>query len=394
MMKRNEEKEMEELREVFTQQFGNERMGEYFAPGRINLIGEHTDYNGGNVFPAAITLGTYGVAAKRKDDKVRLYSENFPEKGIIEFSLNDLSYDKSHDWANYPKGVLRYLQEAGHTIDTGFEVVFYGNIPNGAGLSSSASIELLTGVILEDLFDLTLERLDLVKTGKKVENEFIGVNSGIMDQFAIGMGQKDHALLLDTNTLKYEVIPAAFGEYVVAIMNTNKRRELADSKYNERRSECEEALARLQTTLTIQALGELDEATFYENTKTIEDDILIKRAKHAVTENQRTLKAKAALEAGDLTTFGLLLNASHESLKEDYEVTGVELDTLVAAAQKHPSVLGARMTGAGFGGCAIALVKADDWTDFVEKVSAEYLEKIGYATDIYQASIDDGARKL
>ena len=394
MMKRNEEKEMEELREVFTQQFRNERMGEYFAPGRINLIGEHTDYNGGNVFPAAITLGTYGVAAKRKDDKVRLYSENFPEKGIIEFSLNDLSYDKSHDWANYPKGVLLYLQEAGHTIDTGFEVVFYGNIPNGAGLSSSASIELLTGVILEDLFDLTLERLDLVKTGKKVENEFIGVNSGIMDQFAIGMGQKDHALLLDTNTLKYEVIPAAFGEYVVAIMNTNKRRELADSKYNERRSECEEALARLQTTLTIQALGELDEATFYENTKTIEDDILIKRAKHAVTENQRTLKAKAALEAGDLTTFGLLLNASHESLKEDYEVTGVELDTLVAAAQKHPSVLGARMTGAGFGGCAIALVKADDWTDFVEKVSAEYLEKIGYATDIYQASIDDGARKL
>lgn len=394
MMKRNEEKEMEELREVFTQQFGNERMGEYFAPGRINLIGEHTDYNGGNVFPAAITLGTYGVAAKRKDDKVRLYSENFPEKGIIEFSLNDLSYDKSHDWANYPKGILRYLKEAGHTIDTGFEVVFYGNIPNGAGLSSSASIELLTGVILEDLFDLTLERLDLVKTGKKVENEFIGVNSGIMDQFAIGMGQKDHALLLDTNTLKYEVIPAAFGEYVVAIMNTNKRRELADSKYNERRSECEEALARLQTTLTIQALGELDEATFYENTKTIEDDILIKRAKHAVTENQRTLKAKAALEAGDLTTFGLLLNASHESLKEDYEVTGVELDTLVAAAQKHPSVLGARMTGAGFGGCAIALVKADDWTDFVEKVSVEYLEKIGYATDIYQASIDDGARKL
>lgn len=394
MMKRNEEKEMEELREVFTQQFGNERMGEYFAPGRINLIGEHTDYNGGNVFPAAITLGTYGVAAKRKDDKVRLYSENFPEKGIIEFSLNDLSYDKSHDWANYPKGILRYLKEAGHTIDTGFEVVFYGNIPNGAGLSSSASIELLTGVILEDLFDLTLERLDLVKTGKKVENEFIGVNSGIMDQFAIGMGQKDHALLLDTNTLKYEVIPASFGEYVVAIMNTNKRRELADSKYNERRSECEEALARLQTTLTIQALGELDEATFYENTKTIEDDILIKRAKHAVTENQRTLKAKAALEAGDLTTFGLLLNASHESLKEDYEVTGVELDTLVAAAQKHPSVLGARMTGAGFGGCAIALVKADDWTDFVEKVSAEYLEKIGYATDIYQASIDDGARKI
>lgn len=290
--------------------------------------------------------------------------------------------------------MLRFLKEAGYPIEQGFEVVYYGNIPNGAGLSSSASIELLTGVILRDLFDLEVDMLDLVKTGKKVENEFIGVNSGIMDQFAIGMGQKDHALLLDTNTLEYEVVPAEFGEYVVAIMNTNKRRELADSKYNERRSECEEALHRLQSALEIQALGQLDEATFFANTGLIADETLIKRAKHAVTENQRTLKAKNALQAGDLVAFGQLLNASHASLKEDYEVTGLELDTLVAAAQAHPSVLGARMTGAGFGGCAIALVKANDWADFVASVSKEYLEKIGYATDIYQASIDDGARKL
>lgn len=383
-----------DLKRIFLEKFGEAATGEYFAPGRINLIGEHTDYNGGYVFPASITIGTYGLAKKRDDQTIRLYSENFPEKGIIEFDLSNLDYNKAHDWTNYPKGMLRFLKEAGYPIEQGFEVVYYGNIPNGAGLSSSASIELLTGVILRDLFDLEVDMLDLVKTGKKVENEFIGVNSGIMDQFAIGMGQKDHALLLDTNTLEYEVVPAEFGEYVMAIMNTNKRRELADSKYNERRSECEEALHRLQSALEIQALGQLDEATFFANTGLIADETLIKRAKHAVTENQRTLKAKNALQAGDLVAFGQLLNASHASLKEDYEVTGLELDTLVAAAQAHPSVLGARMTGAGFGGCAIALVKANDWADFVASVSKEYLEKIGYATDIYQASIDDGARKL
>ena len=383
-----------DLQAVFKEKYSEAATGEYFAPGRINLIGEHTDYNGGYVFPASITLGTYGLAKKRDDREIRLYSENFPEKGIITFSLDDLTYDRAHDWTNYPKGVTHFLQEAGYVIDSGFEVVYYGTIPNGAGLSSSASIELLTGVILKDLFDLKIEMLDLVKIGKQVENEFIGVNSGIMDQFAIGMGKKDHALLLDTNTLEYEVVPAEFGEYVVAIMNTNKRRELADSKYNERRSECEEALRRLQSELAIDALGALDEETFFANTALIEDETLIKRAKHAVTENQRTLKAKKALQAGDLAAFGQLLNASHLSLKEDYEVTGIELDTLVAAAQAHPSVLGARMTGAGFGGCAIALVKASDWDDFVATVSKEYVEKIGYETAIYQASIGDGAKKI
>ena len=383
-----------DLQAIFKEKFGEAATGEYFAPGRINLIGEHTDYNGGYVFPASITIGTFGLAKKREDNQIRLYSENFPEKGIIEFSIDELDYDKAHDWTNYPKGMVRYLKEAGYVIDSGFEMVFYGNIPNGAGLSSSASIEMLTGVILRDLFNLDVEMLDIVKIGKKVENAFIGVNSGIMDQFAIGMGKKDHALLLDTNTLEYEVVPAEFGEYVVAIMNTNKRRELADSKYNERRSECEEALRRLQIKLSIDSLGALDEETFFGNTELIGDETLIRRAKHAVTENQRTLKAKKALQAGDLSEFGLLLNASHASLKDDYEVTGIELDTLVTAAQAHPSVLGARMTGAGFGGCAIALVNANDWDNFVEAVSKEYLEKIGYATDIYQASIDDGARKL
>ncbi|MET1966738.1 galactokinase [Enterococcus gallinarum] len=385
---------MEQLQQIFAEKFGEKGTGSYFAPGRINLIGEHTDYNGGYVFPASITIGTYGVARKRADKQIRLYSENFPEKGIITFSLDDLEYRKEDDWTNYPKGVIRYLKAAGHAIDSGIEIAFYGNIPNGAGLSSSASIELLTGVILDDLFGLAIERLELILTGKKVENEFIGVNSGIMDQFAIGMGKKDHALLLDTNTLAYDLVPAEFGDYVVAIMNTNKRRELADSKYNERRGECEEALKRLQTKLKIQSLGELDEATFFAHTSLIEDPTLIKRAKHAVTENQRTLKAKAALEAGDLESFGHLLDASHASLRDDYEVTGIELDTLVAAAQEQPAVMGARMTGAGFGGCAIALVKKSEWEAFATAVKESYREKIGYETDIYQASIDDGARKL
>lgn len=385
---------MEQLQQIFAEKFGEKGTGSYFAPGRINLIGEHTDYNGGYVFPASITIGTYGVARKRADKQIRLYSENFPEKGIITFSLDDLEYRKEDDWTNYPKGVIRYLKAAGHAIDSGIEIAFYGNIPNGAGLSSSASIELLTGVILDDLFGLAIERLELILTGKKVENEFIGVNSGIMDQFAIGMGKKDHALLLDTNTLAYDLVPAEFGDYVVAIMNTNKRRELTDSKYNERRGECEEALKRLQTKLKIQSLGELDEATFFAHTSLIEDPTLIKRAKHAVTENQRTLKAKAALEAGDLESFGHLLDASHASLRDDYEVTGIELDTLVAAAQEQPAVLGARMTGAGFGGCAIALVKKSEWEAFATAVKESYREKIGYETDIYQASIDDGARKL
>ncbi|MEI5989489.1 galactokinase [Enterococcus termitis] len=383
-----------ELKKLFHTVFGVTSEEVYFAPGRINLIGEHTDYNGGHVFPAAITIGTYGIARKREDRVIRFYSENFSDLGIIELSLTDLAYKEEHDWTNYPKGMLHYLIEDGYIIDHGLDILFYGTIPNGAGLSSSASIELLTGVILKDLFDLDIKMLDLVITGKRVENHFIGVNSGIMDQFAIGMGKRNQAILLDTNTLDYELVPADFGEYVIAIMNTNKRRELADSKYNERRAECELALSRLQTILPIKSLGELTEESFEQNQAIIADEKLIRRAKHAVTENQRTIKAKKALVKNDLKLFGELLNASHASLKDDYEVTGIELDTLVATAQKLPSVLGARMTGAGFGGCAIALVKESELTDFIEQVGQVYQEKIGYSADFYMANVDDGARKL
>lgn len=383
-----------ELNTKFAEVFGPRETTQYFSPGRINLIGEHTDYNGGHVFPASITYGTYGVAAPREDKKVLVYSTNFDDIGVIPFDIDHLEYDKKDNWANYVKGMVLKLKEAGHTIDHGFELLVEGTIPNGAGLSSSASLELLVGVMLEDLFNLKTDRLELVQTGKKVENEFIGVNSGIMDQFAIGFGDVDQAILLDTNTLKYEMVPVKLDGYAVVIMNTNKRRELADSKYNERRSECEEALARLQRKLDIQSLGELDVATFEANSSLIADDTLTRRARHAVTENQRTLEAKAELEKGNLAAFGKLLNASHHSLRYDYEVTGIELDTLVDAAQAQEGVLGARMTGAGFGGCAIALVKEENIATFKNNVYDAYLKIVGYAPDFYVAHIGSGTTKI
>lgn len=366
----------------------------FFAPGRINLIGEHTDYNGGHVFPCAITYGTYAVARKREDKVIRLYSTNFPEKGIIELDLNQLDYEKEHSWANYPKGMIRYIIEAGYDIPSGFECAIEGNIPNGAGLSSSASIELLTGVLVNGLFGLEIPRLDLIKIGKKVENEFIGVNSGIMDQFAIGMGMKDAGILLDCQTLKYEYAPIHLEDYKILIMNTNKRRELADSKYNERRGECEEALAQLQQKLSIVALGQLSEAEFDENQYLITNETVRKRAKHAVYENVRTIKALEELKAGNIEAFGQLMNQSHVSLRDDYEVTGIELDSLVEAAWNQPGVLGARMTGAGFGGCAIAIVTNEEVENFIANVGAAYLEKIGYEAEFYVASIGDGAKEI
>mgnify|MGYP006360555097 FL=1 len=386
--------ELTGLKQKFEELFGKKDYTAFFAPGRINLIGEHTDYNGGNVFPCAITLGTYAIAAKNDLKQVRLYSENFPEAGVISFDLADLDHKKADSWANYPKGMLRYLKEAGHAIPEGMAMVIFGNIPNGSGLSSSASLELLMGVVLDNLFDLNADRLDLIKTGKRVENEFIGVNSGIMDQFAVGMGEENKAILLDCITLEYEMVPVELGNHAIVIMNTKKRRELVDSKYNERRSECEEALAKLQTVVSIGSLGELDEETFEKAKEVLESDVLYRRARHAVTENQRTLKAKAALQAGELEAFGQLMNQSHISLRDDYEVTGIELDTLVQAAWDQPGVLGARMTGAGFGGCAIAIVQKEAIPAFIENVGKTYEAAIGYPAEFYIAEISDGAKRL
>ncbi|MDF2614714.1 MAG: galactokinase [Clostridia bacterium] len=382
------------LQQKFISVFKKDSEASFFAPGRVNLIGEHIDYNGGLVFPCAITLGTYGIVSKRSDNKFRAYSANFENLDIIEFSLDDLSYNKDHNWCNYLKGVLKYLREAGHNVDTGLDMLIFGNIPNGSGLSSSASLEILMCKICTDMYALTLSSVEAALLGKKVENEYIGVNSGIMDQFAIALGKENHALLLDCNTQEYKQIPFRLEGYSIIIMNTNKRRELADSKYNERRSECESALAKLQKTFDIRALCELNDDNLDEVSSIVSDPIEFKRAKHAITENTRVIAATKALENNDLTLFGKLLNASHVSLRDDYEVTGKELDALVGAAWEEEGVLGARMTGAGFGGCAIAIVDNGKTDDFIKNVNQKYLKEIGYEASFYIASIGNGPTQI
>ena len=380
------------LRSKFNEVFKKEKLY-FFAPGRVNLIGEHTDYNGGHVFPCALSFGTHCVFCKRDDKKIRLYSLNFPEKGIIDADLSTISYDKKQDWANYPLGVIKTLQNHGYNINQGFELMFWGDIPNGAGLSSSASIELATAVAMNKVFNLYIPQVELVKFCQEAENKFVGMNCGIMDQFAIGMGKEGCAVLLDCNTLNYEYAPIDLKGVSIVIMNTNKRRELADSKYNERRSECERALKELQRKLPIKSLGDLSIDEFEKNKELITNPTDRKRAKHAVYENQRTLQAVERLKAGDLKTFGKLMNESHISLRDDYEVTGKELDTLAEAAWQQPGVLGARMTGAGFGGCAIALVQDADVKHFIDNVGKIYREKTGLQADFYIASVGGPARQ-
>ena len=366
----------------------------FFAPGRINLIGEHTDYNGGHVFPASISSGTYTLAQKREDQKFRFYSMNIADKGVIECSLSDLDFKEEDSWANYPKGMIQHLIKAGYNITSGADILYYGNIPNSAGLSSSASIELATGVLAEGLYDLEINRVDMVQIGQKVENDYIGVNSGIMDQFAVGMGKENHAILLNCDTLEYHYAPVELTEHIIMIINTNKSRTLAGSEYNERRSQCEKALEDLQTELSIDSLGQLTKETFDNNQHLIKDDVDRKRAKHAVYENARTLEALEKLQQGDLQAFGQLMYASHDSLKNDYEVTGLELDTIVDAAREQEGVLGARMTGAGFGGCAIAIVETNKAEAFKKNVNSIYRDTIGYDATFYTASIKDGAKEI
>lgn len=385
---------LQQLNSDFETQFQTQPTVNAFAPGRINLVGEHTDYNGGYVFPAAIELGTYGMASLRTDQTIQLYSKNFPEQGIVKVNLNQLDFDASHDWANYPKGVIKYLKEQYPEINRGFNLIFEGTIPNGASLSSSASIELVTGWMINALFELELDKLALIKIGQQAENNYMGVNSGIMDQFIIGLGKEEHAILLDTATLDYTYVPARFGDYVISIMNTNKRRSLTESKYNERRAQCEEALSDLQQQLNITQLCDIDLKTFDQYSHLINDDINIKRARHAIAENERTKLAHAALTENDLHRFGQLLNESHQSLKSDYEVTGIELDTLAETAQQVDGVLGARMTGAGFAGCAIALVHKDSIKQLEQEVSTIYQEKIGYAPAFYHVRISDGMKLI
>ena len=384
------------LFDMFAELFGDSEGARfYFSPGRVNLIGEHTDYNGGHVFPCALTLGTYGAARKREDNKIHFYSMNLDSFGVVEVSLDDLTNKKEYNWANYPLGVVWAFKEKGHTITSGFDMVIWGNIPNGSGLSSSASLEVLTGVILTDLFEIKdLSMTDLALIGQYSENNFNGCNCGIMDQFAVAMGKKDHAIFLDTSDLSYEYAPCVLDGAKIVITNSKVKHSLVDSAYNDRRNECAAALKALQSELDIQALGDLTPEEFEAHKSLIKDEIQLQRAKHAVYENQRTIDAVTALKAGDIESFGKLMNQSHISLRDDYDVSCEEIDILVDLAWKIPGVLGSRITGGGFGGCTVSIVKDESIDTFIETIGKTYLEKVGHEAEFYTVDIGDGASRL
>ncbi|MDN6294040.1 MAG: galactokinase [Alkalibacterium sp.] len=380
-----------QLMQEFKEQFNYEAERVFFSPGRINLIGEHTDYNGGKVFPCAITMGTYGVVKKRKDNEIHAVSGNFLNIGKITFNMADLSFKKEDNWTNYLKGMIKYIQEKVGALPHGFDVYIYGTIPNGASLSSSASLELLTGIIVKEIYDLNISQLELVKLGMRTENEFLGLNSGILDQFAVGMAKKGHAMLLDTNTLVYEQVPVDLPNHKIIIMNSMTRRELVDSEYNIRRQQCDLALKQLQKVTDVKSLGELSIETFEKYKHIIEDDVLMRRARHAVYENERTERAAEVLKAGDLDQFGKYMNASHISLDEDYEVTIKGTDFLARTAWEQAGVVGARMTGGGFGGCCIAIVLNEEVDKFIDKMKGKYKDEIGHDAEFYIAETAKGA---
>lgn len=386
----------EKLMETFQNLFGADGdIRTYFAPGRVNLIGEHTDYNGGHVFPCALTLGTYAVARKRDDRVLRFYSENFASLGVIETSLDDLVPDEKADWTNYPKGVMWTFEKRGYKLPQGMDIAIYGDIPNGSGLSSSASLEVLTGIVLKDMFgfdEITMP--EIAQIGQYSENNFNGCNCGIMDQFASAMGKKDNAIFLDTNTLEYEYAPVVLPDAKIVITNSKAKHSLVDSAYNDRRSECETALEELKSEMPIVTLGDLTEAEFEAHKDTIKDPVRQLRAKHAVYENQRTIRAVAALKANNIEEFGKLMNESHISLKNDYEVSCEEIDILVDLAWEIPGVIGSRITGGGFGGCTVSIVKNDAVDTFIEKVGNGYKEQTGNTAEFYVVEVGDGAHRL
>ena len=379
------------LVEKFQELFGAEGdIRTYFAPGRVNLIGEHTDYNGGHVFPCALTLGTYGIARKREDNKLRFYSVNFERLGVIESSLEDLKPYKAAEWTNYPKGVMWAFEERGYKLPNGLDILLYGNIPNGSGLSSSASLEVLTGVILKDMFGFDVSMTDIALIGQFSENNFNGCNCGIMDQFASAMGKKDNAIFLDTNTLQYEYAPVVLEDAKIVIINSKVKHSLVDSAYNDRRNELKE----LQEVVAVQTLGDLTEEAFEKHKDAIKSEIRQKRARHAVYENQRTIRAVEALKENRIEEFGKLMNESHRSLRDDYEVSCKEIDILVDLAWETEGVIGSRITGGGFGGCTVSIVKNDAVDGFIKNIGEQYLAKVGHEAEFYVVDIGDGARVL
>ena len=366
----------------------------FFSPGRVNLIGEHTDYNGGHVFPCALTMGSYALVKKREDKAMHFVSLNFEKAGVTGAFLDELDPAKKYGWAGYLLGVVWAMQKAGYKIDTGFDLAMWVNIPSGAGLSSSASIEVLMGTVIKEMYGADVSMIDIAKFGQKSENEFCGMNCGIMDQFAVAMGKKDNAIFLDTADLSFEYAPVVLKDAKVMITNSHVKHSLVDSAYNDRRRESSEALADLQKELEINGLGDLTEDEFEAHKNLIGNPVCVKRAKHAVYENQRTVKAVAALKNNDIENFGKLMNASHVSLRDDYEVSCPEVDKLVEIEWKIPGVIGARITGGGFGGCTVAIVKNSSIDEFKETVLSEYKKETGIDAEIYEAEIGDGAREL
>lgn len=388
-----EKKLVDRLKNDFLNVYGdNYGVSTYFAPGRVNLIGDHTDYNGGHVFPCALTLGTYAVVRKRHDKILNFYSMNFPDAGIISVESDSISPGNNKLWTEYPLGVIWTYGKKGMLIDSGFDILYYGNIPNGAGLSSSASIEVLTGFVLNELYGFDVPLKELAFLCQYSENEFNRVNCGIMDQFAIAMGKKDNAIFLNTNTLEYKYVPVELNDYSLIVTCSNIVRGLQDSKYNERRSECEKALKELQTKLEIGSLGDMTEYDFHSYKFLIKDDTRKKRAGHAILENLRTIKAVAALEKNDLKEFGKLMNESHFSLSRDYEVTGKKMDALAFAQMEQEGVLGSRITGAGFGGCTVTMVKKSKIEEFKKNVQKIYMDKTGLKAEFFEVSIGAGPR--
>ena len=385
----------EQVVKKFAELFGGEGdIRTYFAPGRVNLIGEHTDYNGGHVFPCALTMGTYAAARKRGDSVLRFYSMNFEDVGVVETSLDDLVCKDEAGWTNYPKGVVWAFGEKGYHVPSGMDIVISGDIPNGSGLSSSASLEVLMGVILRDLFGFEVSQVEIAQIGQYSENNFNGMNCGIMDQFASAMGKKDCAIFLNTADLSYEYASVKLEHARIVIANSNVKHSLVGSEYNVRRQQCESALKQLQSVVSIETLGDLDIEGFEAAKGAVADPVEQRRAKHAVYENQRTLDAVKALKENDIAAFGKLMNASHVSLRDDYEVSCPEMDILAEEAWKVPGVLGSRMTGGGFGGCTVSIVENDQVDTFIETVGSAYEKRTGIKADFYVVDIGQGAGVL
>ena len=384
---------IDELKSTFFSLYNNsdEPVQVFFSPGRVNLIGEHTDYNGGYVFPCALSFGTYLVLRKNHTRMVNFATTNFDHRGSV--NLDEPFEKDGKSWINYPVGVLNEFRKLALEVD-GMDLLYSGDIPNSAGLSSSASIEMVTAFAMDQVYGYGMERMDLVKLGQRAENQFVGVNCGIMDQFASGMGAADHALFLNCDTLDFERVPLKLDGMKIVIANTNKRRGLADSKYNERRAQCEAAVEALRSERNIRHLSDLDMESFASLSHLIENEVEKRRARHVISENGRTLSAIEALNRGDIATFGELMNQSHDSLKDDYEVTGKELDTLVEEARKIHGTLGSRMTGAGFGGCTVSIVEEAAVETFIREVGKQYTEKTGLIADFYVAEIGDGSKQI